>query len=132
MAASCVHNASIALSVPLLGCSTPDSNTSAKVSRHEWKAHGDTNWWCIYSFLSRGGILLLKDRDRNRGGVLRCFSKVSGSGVDFTLLKEYTSLAIIIVLICIILNKAPLHVVDLHYFCALFCQWVPTLAGRPQ
>ena len=27
---------------------TPDPNTSAKVSRYKWEAHRDTNWWCIY------------------------------------------------------------------------------------
>ena len=26
---------------------TPDPNTSAKVSRYKWEACRDTNWWCI-------------------------------------------------------------------------------------
>ena len=30
---------------------TPDPNTSEKVSRYKWEAYRDTNWWCIYSFL---------------------------------------------------------------------------------
>ena len=34
---------------------TPDPNTSAKVLRYKWEACRDTNWWCIYYFLPRGG-----------------------------------------------------------------------------
>ena len=32
---------------------TPDPNTSAKVSRYKWEAYRDTNWRCIYYFLPR-------------------------------------------------------------------------------
>ena len=40
-----------------LGCvpTTPDPNTSAKVSRYKWEAYRDTNWWCIYYFLPKRG-----------------------------------------------------------------------------
>ena len=65
---------------------TPDPNTSAKVSRYKWEAYRDTNWWCLYYFLPRGGILLQKYAIE-MGGVSRYFSKVSGSGVDWTLLN---------------------------------------------
>ena len=34
---------------------TPDPNTSAKVSRYKWEPYRDTSWWCIYYFLPRGG-----------------------------------------------------------------------------
>ena len=27
---------------------TPDPNTSGKVSRHKWEPYRDINWWCIY------------------------------------------------------------------------------------
>ena len=37
---------------------TPDPNTSAKVSRYKWEPYRDTNWWCIYYFLPRGGHIL--------------------------------------------------------------------------
>ena len=41
---------------------TPDPNTSAKVSRYKWEPHRDTNWWCIllYYFLPRGGYTFAK------------------------------------------------------------------------
>ena len=39
---------------------TPDPNTSAKVSRYKWEAYRDTNWWCIYYFLPRGGHTFAK------------------------------------------------------------------------
>ena len=32
---------------------TPDPNTSAKVSRYKWEAYRDTNWWCIYYYEAR-------------------------------------------------------------------------------
>ena len=44
---------------------TPDLNTSAKVSRFKREPYRDTMWWCIYYFLPRGGILLQKYRDRD-------------------------------------------------------------------
>ena len=34
---------------------TPDPNTSAKVSRYKWEPYRDTNCWCRYYFLPRGG-----------------------------------------------------------------------------
>ena len=39
---------------------TPDPNTSEKVSRYKWEAYRDTNWWCIYYFLPRGGHTFAK------------------------------------------------------------------------
>ena len=44
---------------------TPDPNTSAKVSRYKWEAYRDTNWWCIYYFLPRGGHTFAKVCHRN-------------------------------------------------------------------
>ena len=47
----------VARLLPKLGRvpTTPDPNTLAKVSRYKWEAYRDTNWWCIYYFLARGG-----------------------------------------------------------------------------
>ena len=39
---------------------TPDPNTSAKVSRYKWEAYRDTNWWCIYYYLPTGGHAFAK------------------------------------------------------------------------
>ena len=39
---------------------TPDPNTSAKVSRCKWEAYRDTNWWRIYYFLPSGGHTFAK------------------------------------------------------------------------
>ena len=39
---------------------TPDPNTSAKVWRYKWELHRDTNRWCIYYFLPRGGHTFAK------------------------------------------------------------------------
>ena len=39
---------------------TPDPNTSAKASRYKWEPYRDTNWWCIYYFLPRGGHAFAK------------------------------------------------------------------------
>ena len=39
---------------------TPDPNTSARVSRYKWEADRDTNWWCIYYFLPMGGHTFAK------------------------------------------------------------------------
>ena len=123
---------------------TPDPNTSAKVSRYKWEAYRDTHWWCKYyfgrapkyrtqgcsrywrpKFVAREwlkccknqcshsqavsgwawtpfcvilwGWLILSAKRRSyfcksiaieMGGVSRYFSsKVSGSGVDVTLLN---------------------------------------------
>ena len=61
---------------------TPDPNTSAKVSRYKWEAYRDTNWWCIHYFLP----YFCKSIAIEMGGVSPCFSKVSGSGVVSTFL----------------------------------------------
>ena len=37
---------------------TPDPNSFAKVSRYKWEPYRDTNWWCRYCFLPRGGHAL--------------------------------------------------------------------------
>ena len=66
---------------------TPEPNTSAKVSRYKWERYRDTNWWCIYDFLPRKGHTFAKNIAIQTGGVSRYFSKVSGSGVHFTLLR---------------------------------------------
>ena len=39
---------------------TPDPNTSAKASWYKWEAYLDTNWWCIYDSLPRGGHTFAK------------------------------------------------------------------------
>ena len=39
---------------------TPDPNTSAKVSRYKWEPYRDTNWQCIDYFLPRGGHTFAK------------------------------------------------------------------------
>ena len=39
---------------------TPDPNTSAKVSRYKWEAYRVTNWWCVYYFLPRRGHTFAK------------------------------------------------------------------------
>ena len=39
---------------------TPDPNTFAKVSRYRWEPYRDTNWWCIYYSLPRGGHTFAK------------------------------------------------------------------------
>ena len=40
---------------------TPDPNTSEKVSRYKWEAFRDTNWWRIYYFLPREGHTFAKE-----------------------------------------------------------------------
>ena len=66
---------------------TLDTNTSAKVSRYKWEPYRDTNWWCICYFLPRGGPIFCKSIAIEMGGVSRYFSKISGPGVDVTLLN---------------------------------------------
>ena len=39
---------------------TPDPNTSARVSRYKLEAYRDANWWCVYYFLPRGGHTFAK------------------------------------------------------------------------
>ena len=77
---------------------TPDPNTSAEAWRYKWELYRDTNWWCTYYFQPTGRhtILLLQSIVMEVGCVSRCFSKVSGSGVDLTLLKVvvYTLLSL--------------------------------------
>ena len=62
---------------------TPDPNTSAKVSRYKWEAYRDTNWWCVYTTFAKRAAYFCKSTQIEMGGVSRYFSKVSGSGVDF-------------------------------------------------
>ena len=71
---------------------TPDPNTSAKVSRHKWEAYRDTNWWYIYYFLlsAKKRAYFGKSIAIEMGGVSRDFSEVSGSGVDTALLIPVT------------------------------------------
>ena len=80
---------------------TPDPNTSAKVSDDYRDTNGrriviQIGGVCVYTtFCQGGGMLLQKKIAIEMGGVSRCFSKVSGSGVDFTLpnsLRTLTSL----------------------------------------
>ena len=70
------------------GPTTPDPNTSAKASRYKWEAYRDTNWWCMYYSrpAAKSRAYFCKSIATEMGGVSRYFSKVSGSGVDVTLL----------------------------------------------
>ena len=58
---------------------TPDPNTSAKVSQYKWEAYRDTNWWCIYYFLPTGGHSFAKVCDRN-GRYRDTFQNYRGQG----------------------------------------------------
>ena len=62
LAVSVVTATPLKLNPPFLGGvpTTPDPNTSAKVSRYKWEAYRDTNWWCICYFLPRGGHTFAK------------------------------------------------------------------------
>ena len=71
---------------------TPDLNTSAKVSRYKWEPYRDTNWWCICYFLPTGRAYFCKSIAIEMGGVSRHFSRISGSGVDVTLLTTFNSI----------------------------------------
>ena len=66
---------------------TPDPSTSAKASRYKWEPYRDTNSWCIYYFLPSRGHTFAKYGDRN-GRCIAILFKVSGSGVDSTLLMK--------------------------------------------
>ena len=72
---------------------TPDPNTSAKVSQYKWEPYGDTNWWCmVYILLAdKTRAYLCRSIATEIGGVSRYFSRVSGSGVDLTLLSYPTA-----------------------------------------
>ena len=71
--------ASWALGVP----TTPDPNTSAKVSRHKWDTYRGTNSWCIHYFLPRRGHAFAKtSRLTGRRIAIR-----PGSGVDLILMN---------------------------------------------
>ena len=60
---------------------TPDPNTSAKVSRYKWEAYHDTNWWCIYYLLPRGGHTFAKKyRDRNGRRIAILFKSIGVRG----------------------------------------------------
>ena len=59
---------------------TPDPNTSEKVSRYKWEAYRDTNWWCIYYFLPRGGHTFSKICHRNRRCIAILFKSIGVRG----------------------------------------------------
>ena len=59
---------------------TPDPNTSAKVSRYKWEAYRDTNWWCIYYFLPQGGHTFTKVCHRNGRCIAILFRMYWGQG----------------------------------------------------
>ena len=59
---------------------TPDPNTSAKVSRYKWEAYRDTNWWCIYYFLPQGGHTFAKVCHRNGRCIAILFHMYRGQG----------------------------------------------------
>ena len=63
--------------MPTIGSvpTTPDPDTSAKVSRYKWEPYRDTNWWCIYYFLPRGRHIFAKVCHRNG----RCIAILSKS-----------------------------------------------------
>ena len=59
---------------------TPDPDTSAKVSRYKWEPYRDTNWWCIYYFLPRGGHTLAKVCHRNGRCIAILFKSIGVRG----------------------------------------------------
>ena len=59
---------------------TPGPNTSAKVARCKWEAYRDTNRWCVFYLLPKGGRTDCKSTAIEMGGVSQYLSKVSGSG----------------------------------------------------
>ena len=59
---------------------TPDPNTSEKVSRYKWEAYRDTNWWCIYYFLPRGGHTFAKVCHRNGRCIAILFKSIGVRG----------------------------------------------------
>ena len=80
----CLSSAGVGKScvVPILGSvpTTPDPNTSAKVSRYKWEAYRDTNWWCIYYFLPQGGHTFAKVCHRNGRCIAILFHMYWGQG----------------------------------------------------
>ena len=72
--------------VPDLAClrrvpTTPDPNTSEKVSRYKWEAYRDTNWWCIGATLCQEeGIFLQKYRHRNGSCIAILFKSIGVRG----------------------------------------------------
>ena len=58
---------------------TPDPNTSAKVSRYKWEAYRDTNW-CIYYGLPQGGHTFAKVCHRNGRCIAILFHMYRGQG----------------------------------------------------
>ena len=68
---------------------TPDPNTSEKVSRCKWEAYRDANFGGVYTIYCQEEGILLESIAIEMGGVSRYFSKVSGSGVDVTLLTNF-------------------------------------------
>ena len=59
---------------------TPDPNTSAKVSRYKWEAYRDTNWWCIYHFLPGGGHTFAEVCHRNGRCIAILFKSIECAG----------------------------------------------------
>ena len=59
---------------------TPDPNTSATTIAMQWEAYRDTNWWCIYDFLPRGGHTFAKYRDRNGRCIAILFKSIGVRG----------------------------------------------------
>ena len=59
---------------------TPDPNTSAKVSRYKWEPYRDTNWWCIYYFLPGGGHTFAKVCHRNGRCIAILFKSIGVRG----------------------------------------------------
>ena len=64
----------------LLGHFRPDPNTSAKVSRCKWEPYRNTNQWCIYYILPRGGHTLAKVCHRNGRRIAILFKSVGVRG----------------------------------------------------
>ena len=60
---------------------TPDPNTSAKISRYKWEAYRDTNWRLVHTTFCQGeGILLQKYRDRNGRCIATLFKSIGVRG----------------------------------------------------
>ena len=59
---------------------TPDPNTSAKVSRYKWEAYRDINWWCIHYSLPKGGHTFAKVCHRNGRCIAILFKSIGIRG----------------------------------------------------
>ena len=65
---------------------TPDPNTSAKVSRYKWEPFIVIQIGGVYTTFCQEEAYFCRSIAIQMGGVSQYFSKVSGSGVDLTLL----------------------------------------------